>query len=237
LHFVAISKLPEFTEDGEVVPGQCEPYTSGWRLRIVADGVAENLQSGTYYELRRVQRRCIGKTPDEVRMMAAEAAHSVGKTTGVSASSEGGEATQILGVEDVRRAMLQMEATVNTEGGPGEQDWVEFSDRDGLVVATVKAIGETVDTDGLGRALQAALVQTSRGMILDMSDLGVSSPALARCLRDLGARARLESRQLQIVCLHEPLLEAAGRESDGMLRFSPDVESALRAASPVEHLP
>jgi anti-anti-sigma regulatory factor len=238
LHFVGISKLPEFTEDGEVVPGQCEPYTSGWRLRLVVDGESETLLSGTYYELRRIQRRCIGKTPDEIRTMATEAAESVGKTASqLPQAGEGDQATQILGVEDVRRAMLQMEAAINTEGGPGELEWVEMSERDGMLVATVRAVGETVDTDELGRVLQAALVQTQKGMVVDLSELQVSSPALARCLRDLGERARLENRNLQLVCVHEPLQQAAQEASAGSLKFSSDVEAAIKAASPVENLP
>ena len=35
VHFLVISKRPEFTPAGEIVPGQCEPYTAGWRLRLI----------------------------------------------------------------------------------------------------------------------------------------------------------------------------------------------------------
>jgi anti-anti-sigma regulatory factor len=238
LHFVAISKLPEFTEDGEVVPGQCEPYTSSWRLRLVVDGETETLISGTYYELRRIQRRCIGKSPDDIRAMAAEAAASVGKSAmQPQQTGEGDQATQILGVEDVRRAMLQMEAAVNAEGGPTQLDWVELSMEDGKTLASVKSAGEMVDTDELGRVLQAALARTEKGMVVDLSGVEASSHALARCLRDLGHRAHLENRQLQIVCPHEPLQQAAYEASAGSLNFAPDVETALKAVSPVENLP
>jgi hypothetical protein len=236
VHFVAISKLPEFTEDGEVVPGQCEPYTSGWRLRLVVDGNEETLMSGTYYELRRIQRRCVGKTPEEVKTLAAE---STQLTEEPRAELEGAEAesTQILGVDDVRRAMLEMESSVNPEGAPAETEWVELRDLDGLCIALVRVAGQSVDPDDLSRVLQASLLQSPRGMVLNLSEVQVSSPSLARCLRDLGERARLENRSLAIVCPYEPLQQAALDASSGTLKFSPDVESAIKAALPVENLP
>jgi anti-anti-sigma regulatory factor len=54
-----LTKDPEFDARGEVVLGQCEPFTSGWRLFIVhTDGRREPLMTGTYTDLRKVQEIC-----------------------------------------------------------------------------------------------------------------------------------------------------------------------------------
>jgi anti-anti-sigma regulatory factor len=237
VHFVAISKLPEFTEDGEVVPGQCEPYTSGWRLRLIVDGAEEVLLTGTYYELRRIQRRCIGKPPDDIKGLVAQAKESAGEVAAPPPAAEEGESTQILGVDDVRRAMLEMEAAVNTDGAPAQLEWVEVDERDGITIASVRLVGQSVDADELNRVLQSTLAQARKGLVVDLSEVQVSSPSLARCLRDLGDRARLENRQLAIVCPYEPLQQAANEAASGSLKFCPDVDAAVKASSPVENLP
>ena len=55
-----ISKDPEFDMRGEVVLGQCEPFTSGWNLYLVSpDGKRENLFTGTYNDLKKIQESCL----------------------------------------------------------------------------------------------------------------------------------------------------------------------------------
>jgi len=54
-----ITKDPEFDMRGDVVLGQCEPFTSGWTLYLIhGDGKRENLLSGTYSDLRKIQEGC-----------------------------------------------------------------------------------------------------------------------------------------------------------------------------------
>ncbi|MCX7805168.1 MAG: STAS domain-containing protein [Planctomycetota bacterium] len=68
-----ITKPPEFDSKGEVVLGQCEPFTSGWELRLVTDGESETLATGTYTDLRKIQEACIPlSSPVEVRRKAEE---------------------------------------------------------------------------------------------------------------------------------------------------------------------
>ena len=56
-----ITKEPEFDTRGEVVLGQCEPFTSGWTLLLIdGDGKRETLLVGTYTDLRRMQESCSG---------------------------------------------------------------------------------------------------------------------------------------------------------------------------------
>ena len=64
-----ISKDPEFDLRGEVVLGQCEPFTSGWTMFLIyPDGTRENLVTGTYSDLRKIQEGCIGiDDPQQVR--------------------------------------------------------------------------------------------------------------------------------------------------------------------------
>lgn len=55
-----ITKDPEFDMRGDVVLGQCEPFTSGWTLYLIhTDGKRENLLTGTYSDLRKIQEGCI----------------------------------------------------------------------------------------------------------------------------------------------------------------------------------
>ena len=64
-----ISKDPEFDMRGEVVLGQCEPFTSGWNLLLVyPDGKCESLVTGTYNDLKKIQESCGDiEDPDAVR--------------------------------------------------------------------------------------------------------------------------------------------------------------------------
>ncbi len=56
-----ITKDPEFDNRGEVVLGQCEPFTSGWSMLLIyPDGKKEVLVTGTYSDLRKIQEGCIG---------------------------------------------------------------------------------------------------------------------------------------------------------------------------------
>lgn len=55
-----ISKDPEFDARDEVILGQCEPFTSGWALKMITpDRKTEELLIGTYTDLRRIQESCL----------------------------------------------------------------------------------------------------------------------------------------------------------------------------------
>jgi len=236
VHMLVISKAPEFTEDGEVVPGQCEPYTSGWRLRLIANGCEEVLLFGSYYELRRIQRRCVGKTPDEIRAIAAEAAEAMKKAAGPPLSAERDEATQILGADDVRRAMLEMETAATSP-----PEWFLEEERDGVhLVRVAPGRPERFDADGFGRALQAALEARPGPFVIDLGELDASSPPLATVLRDVGERAVSQGRFLGVVSRHEPSRRALQAAAPSLGLFA-DEATALRAAAggaaPGERLP
>ncbi len=247
MHFVVISKPPEFTPNGEVVPGQCEPYTGGWRLLLVEDGRVEEVLVGMYSEIRRVQRDCLGKAPDEVRKVAAEAAEGVEAAAPPLPPLED-ESTQILDVKDVRRAMLEMEdeegsaaAAAAVRSAPAkdsawmEAEWVELSERDGVAIASVKPDGGSVDVEELACALGAALQEASGGLVVDLG--GFSPPekgtakVLVRTLVDLLERARPGGRFLGLVGASDQLKEAVdGAEGGPAVLLFPDVETALAAA-------
>lgn len=110
MHLVVISKPPEFEENGEPVAGQCEPYLDGWRFRLIQDGGEEELLSGTYHELRCVQLRCVGRSPEEIRTIATEVTQNPKKSEAEPSHPDDDEDTEILDVEDVRRAMTELDA-------------------------------------------------------------------------------------------------------------------------------
>ena len=134
MHFLVISKLPEFTPEGEVVPGQCEPYTGEWNLRLIEDGRGESILSGTYYEIRRVQKRCVRKSADDIRKLAAEAEEAMksGSSSSAASGDDPNESTQILGMDEVRRAMLEMELSAalddDDEKGPEETEGAQVAE-------------------------------------------------------------------------------------------------------------
>jgi anti-anti-sigma regulatory factor len=56
---LVITKEPEFDVRGDVVLGQCEPFTSGWSLVLInGEGQREKLIVGTYTDLRKIQESC-----------------------------------------------------------------------------------------------------------------------------------------------------------------------------------
>ncbi len=239
-----ISKPPEFTPNGEVVPGQCEPYTGGWRLLLVEDGRVEELLAGTYRDLRGVQRDCLGKALDEVRKVAAEAAEGVEAAAPLPPLED--ESTQILDVKDVRRAMREMEDSEGSEAAAAaapakdqarmEVEWVELSERDGVSIASVRPDRGSVDVEELASALGAALQEAPGGLVVDLG--GFSPPekgtakVLAKTLVDLLERARPGDRFLGLVGANDQLKKAVNGAAGGpAVRLFPDVETALAAAS------
>jgi hypothetical protein len=233
VHLLVISKLPEFTEDGEVVPGQCEAYTTGWRLRLIEDGREDTLLRGTYHELRRVQRRCASKTPEEIRGLTAEAKEAIEMAAKAPPlAGEVDESTQILGADEVRHAMQEMEEAA-TAGETGlYSDWFEFSDHGGVRVATVQNSTDEVNSDEIGRVLGAAFATAPGGLVVDLANFNGGGAAHARVLRDLSERARSENRFLGITGLGEVLRGAADEAKvTQQLAVFPDVESAVAAAT------
>jgi anti-anti-sigma regulatory factor len=91
---LVIYKDPEFDERDEVILGQCEPFTSGWKLVLIPPaGEREVLQTGTYTDLRKIQESCASLGEAEavrrrVQEMRALLTSSVTETVAVEFSEE-----------------------------------------------------------------------------------------------------------------------------------------------------
>lgn len=233
MHFLVISKLPEFTPEGEVVPGQCEPYTGGWRLKLIVDGKHEDILSGTYYEIRRVQRRCVGKSADETRKLASEAAEAM-KATPRSGpgSDDANESTQILGMDEVRRAMLEMELTAAIDDLDENAEWLKVSERDGVAVVSLGAGVESVAAEAAFGAIDKAFDSGEAPFVIDLGGRGPTGDGLAGRLRDLAARARERGRFIGVVGASDDLRsELDGDSSEAVPALFADLEGALSAAA------
>lgn len=234
MHFLVISKLPEFTPEGEVVPGQCEPYTGGWHLRLMEDGREEDVLTGTYYEIRRVQRRSVGKSADDIRKLAAEAAEAMKAASSSDGPSgdDANESTQILGMDEVRRAMLEMELTAALDDLDGKAEWLSVSRRNGVAVASLGAGLESVGAEEAAGALDQTFESGDTALVIDLGGRGPTGAGFAGRLRDLAARAKEGGRFLGLVGASEDIRsELDGDTSEAAPRLFADLESALAAAA------
>lgn len=166
-----ITKDPEFDERGEVVLGQCEPFTSGWKLILVfEDRRHETLISGTYSDLRRIQESCspidepllIKKRVEEMRALLNS---SVTETVAVDFRSDPGGSTKIM--EPTQTGMM---AAVSEEltAAVGE-GFFELEQRDGMIVALLADPDRVSDLPTLNRNLKHLLEAQPRAIVLDLS--------------------------------------------------------------------
>ena len=73
MHLLLTTKRPRFDAQSRIVPGQCDPDSDGWELRLLVDGVGEVLLWGPYRELRRIQGECEGMDTEAIRAHARAA--------------------------------------------------------------------------------------------------------------------------------------------------------------------
>jgi len=232
VYSLVISKLPEFTPEGEVIPGQCEPYTDGWRLRLIEDGREDSILAGTYYELRRVQKRCVGRTADDARKLAAEAAEAMKDPSSAdgSARKDASESTQILGMDEVRRAMLEMELTAALDDFEGEAEWLSVSQRNGVAIASVGSGVESVGAYEAAGALGKAFEAGEAAFVIDLGGRAPAGAGFAEHLGRLAARAKEKGRFLGLVGGSEDLAGQLDGSSEDGPRLFDDLDSALAAA-------
>ena len=179
---VIITKEPEFDSRGDVVLGQCEPFTSGWKLLMVMpDNTRETLLVGTYTDLRKVQESCSRlDDPERVRKrvqdMRALLVASVTETVVAQMSSgpaDPGETRELA-------AVLPRQ----TPGG-----LCDLVSDGGLLVATVVQPERADDELYLKNELLALLGWHPQAVLMD---LGRVSNLSAGCFKELaGVRDRL----------------------------------------------
>lgn len=182
-----ISKDPEFDQRGDVVLGQCEPFTSGWSLIMInKDGTRETLLVGTYTDLRKIQESCSHiDEPTSVRKrvsdMRALLLSSVTETLAVHLRREPavdpGET----------REMESVHVPKQTPGG-----LLSLSPSGNIVVAIVAQPERADDSGYLKGELQTLLDCHSKAVLVDMSKVSTLS---AGAMQELaGIRDRLRER-------------------------------------------
>jgi len=181
-----ITKEPEFDSRGEVVLGQCEPFTSGWTLTmILPDNTRENLIVGTYTDLRKIQESCAGvDEPDRVRKrvrdMRVLLVSSITETVVATTERNPGDTTET----------RELPAVVpkQTPGG-----LFDVSVKGRILVATVVQPEKADDELYLKNELLMLLVWHPKAVLVDLSRVSSLS---AGCFKELaGVRDRLREME------------------------------------------
>jgi len=239
LHYLVISKRPEFTDKGEVVPSQCEPDTGDWQLNLVLDGNEERLVTGIYNELRTIQRACAGKPPEAIRAIAARPpAATVERQPSDGLAPDDDDDVDMISAEDMTQIVDALgpddDSAAGREDGAASvsdvPEWIAFSERQGVKVAAVRRAGGSLDVDEFFHAIVGAIAPGSRGIVLDIGKLDIGHKLLG-ILREISDNARSRGCFLGIVGASAGLIQAVKEASLGeKLRLFPSLDAAVRAA-------
>ncbi len=183
-----ITKDPEFDVRGEVVLGQCEPFTSGWTLiMIVPEGAREMLLVGTYTDLRRIQESCaLIEEPAQIRKrvndMRALLTCSVTETIAVRIPNNGVEASD---VTKELAAITPRDLPTQTPGG-----FLNVECNEDVLVATVVQPERADDADYLKDEILALLDRHPKAVLMDFGRVAHLSPGSFKQLAGLRDRFR-----------------------------------------------
>jgi len=165
-----ISKAPEFDERGEVVLGQCEPFTGGWRLVMAPpNGAVEELVTGAYSDLHRIMEACAGiGEPGRVRERVEELWKlqnaSVTETVAVD-----------FGAKVADSAILEPTKTGELPVPPDDRveqvgdGFFELRVETGILVALVADPERAGELSELKKQLRVLLDRRPKGVVLDLS--------------------------------------------------------------------
>ncbi len=235
---LTISKRPVFGPKGEVVIGQCEPYTSNWLLRMVDGGRESVLLDGNYYDLRQVQMRCAGLGPDEVRKLVEDmkphlAAGGAASHVAPAAAPEAGrvgESTQILGRSEIYQAMAEMES--KAASNPETSGLLLERQERCLIVRFVDPIAAAQDADRLRAIFESLMAHDVRAYVLDLTLLQRISSRVIRELVHFRENAAGAGRGFAIVTRRTEVIRTL--ESMNLIGFLPhfeDTAAAVKALS------
>ena len=170
-----ITKEPDFDERGEVVLGQCEPFTAGWVLKLVrTDKSHETLLVGNYMDLRKIQENCISiEDPEVIKKRVNEMRSllnsSVTETVAVefNAAPPASESARIL--DPTQTGVLPaVPASVQLTSGDG---FFELRKEEGVVVAMFADPERVSDLALLNQQLRKLLDMKPRAIVLDMGHI------------------------------------------------------------------
>jgi anti-anti-sigma regulatory factor len=171
---LVITKDPEFDVRGDVVLGQCEPFTSGWSLVLInGDGKRESLIVGTYTDLRKIQESCseiedpanVRKRVADMRMlMLSSVTETVAFQFDRKPVIDAGETQELKSIRDV---------PAQTPGG-----LLTLQPNGKVIVATVAQPERADDTKYLKDELSSLLEFRPKAVLMDLvhvSNLSASS--------------------------------------------------------------
>jgi len=176
-HLLMITKVPEFDERGEVVLGQCEPFTSGWDLILIApDRTRELLLAGTYTDLHKILESCHGLQTSEavkkrVEEMRALQNTSVTETVAVELSRGEQRAEPSSVLEPTVTGEMPAPPREALQPGP-DDGFFETRTETGVLVALVASPDRAGDVSDLKTHLLRLLNPKPRAIILDLSRVG-----------------------------------------------------------------
>lgn len=238
---LTISKKPVYGPKGEVVIGQCEPYTSGWRLRFLNGGDEEVLLEGNYYDLRQVQIRCSGKNRDEVQKLIEEikphlAEGGIASQLQPAPAPQGrdvAESTQILGRAEIFQAMADAEANKAAAVASPEKSGLLLERQEQcLIVRFVDPIAAAQDADRLRAIFDSLMEHEVKAYALDLTLLQRVSSRVIRELVRFRENAAGAGRGFAIVTKRQEVIRTL--ESMNLLGFLPhyeDTGAAVKALS------
>jgi len=238
---LSISKKPVYGPKGEVVIGQCEPYTSGWRLRVLNGTDEEVLLEGNYYDLRQVQLRCRGKKIEEVREIIGEikphlasggTASQLEPAPGPEAGSVS-ESTQILGRAEIYQAMAEAESAKGAAPASPEKSGLLLERQEKcLIVRFVDPIAAAQDAERLRAIFDSLMEHEVRAYVLDLTLLQRVSSRVIRELVRFRENAAGAGRGFAIATKRQEVIRTL--ESMNLLGFLPhydDTGAAVKALS------
>jgi len=180
-----IVKEPEFDIRGDVVLGQCEPFTSGWSLVLIdTEGKRESLMVGTYTDLRKVQESCdsldqpaqVRKRVNDMRtLMMSSVTETVALNFDRRSPIDAGETQEL-------KSIKMGKVPKQTPGG-----LLSLSTSGEVIVATVLQPERADDPKYLKDEFAAVIECHPKGVVLDLgrvSNLSASSFKELQGVRD-----------------------------------------------------
>jgi anti-anti-sigma regulatory factor len=180
-----ITKDPEFDMRGEVVLGQCEPFTSGWQLILIeTGGRRETLMVGAYSDLRKIQESCGGideteKLRKRVGDMRILLTSNVTETVRIPISAP----NSAVDTNDVTKEMPPITPDMLPRLSPG--GLLNLTPTNGIVIATVLLPDRADDTNFLRNELMAVLSSHPRAVLMDLKSVPRLSPGSVKELAGL----------------------------------------------------
>ena len=168
-----ILKDPEFDTRNEVVLGQCEPFTSGWTLKLIDSlGKSENLTFGTYTDLRKIQESC---------QSLEDAADIRKRVKDINALLTSAVTETVAILRDTQHALTNPSSDSNQpplpSHSPGGLLNAELDE--GILVATVVQPDRAADTHYFKTELLALLECQPKAVLVDLGQvLDISTDAL-----------------------------------------------------------